>query len=161
MNKRSLTFTTMALVLMLGLSGLAVAQPGQRQGQNGPGPQQPALTAEQQQAVAQIFDRHEDTLQSLGDQLWAKNVELQAVMNAPDVSRSEIRQLTDEIIALRAKMRAEREAIDQELADAGIERPGFGGGQGFGPGACGGPCFGGGRGGGRGMGPGGGYGCVF
>jgi len=103
------------------------------------------------QAAAAEPDPREK-LESFQDQLWAKEMELEAAQRAGNIQ--ETRSLAAEMNKLRAQVREERRRL------AGTGQGGEGGGRLLGPGRGECPGWGGGRSGGRGWrGPGGGRHC--
>lgn len=152
MTRKNTTILALSLVALLGVASFAYAdgwgygphmgygrgyQQAYCNGQGygpGNGPAAQTLTPEQQEAAQAIFDRHEEKIDTLRDQIWSRNVELQAMVNAGD--RDAVNQLTAQITSLRDQLRSEHEAIAAELNDAGIESA-YGSGRGFGRGGRG------------------------
>jgi len=130
MNKKT-AIISLSLVAVLALSATAFARHGYHGGMGygdgmgyghgmgyGPGFQ---VAPEQQEAFDKIFDQHRETMRSLGNQLWAKRTELDALSVSGQADKNDIRGLVQEIAQLRDKQQREREAFFNELDGAGID----------------------------------------
>ncbi|MGE4291272.1 MAG: Spy/CpxP family protein refolding chaperone [Desulfovibrio sp.] len=131
MSKKT-TIVSLTVVAVLAFSAMAFAGRGWHHGYGmgggygmmgyGPGMQ---VAPEQQEAFDKIFDKHQDKMEKLRNEMWAKNLELNALVESGKAEKSDIRSLVGEITKLREKMQAERESFFSELEAAGIE-PQFG-----------------------------------
>lgn len=154
MNTKNLNIAAMTAVLVLTISAMAFAAPGQGRGkargcfqQNGAYSQ---LTPEKRQAVDAIIDKYNVKADELRASIWVKHSVLQAMINGGDANEKKIAGLVADITKLRDQMRDNREAMRAELEkETGIVA--FGG-RGFRPGQGRGPGMGNGQ--GPGMGPG-------
>lgn len=80
------------------------------------------LTEAQQQKYMTLHDKLVKKTTPLRESLWAKNVELKALMQNDNVNTKEVNRVVAEVKELRAKMRAEREAFNAEVKNkVGIE----------------------------------------
>lgn len=153
MSKKT-TIATLTVVAVLAFSAIAFAGRGWHHGYGsgngmmngyGPGIQ---VAPEQQEAFDKIFEKHQDKMEGLRNEMWAKNLELNALTESGKAEKSDIRSLVGDLTKLREKMQTERESFFNELEAAGIEPlaaagnapcagrgPGMmGGGQGYGQG---------------------------
>jgi zinc resistance-associated protein len=140
MNKQNLTIAALAAFLVLSMTAMAFAGPGQGRGanrgscyqQNGPYSQ---LTPEKQQAVQAIFDKYDAKFDELRTQLWTKHSVLQALINGGNADEKKIAGLTSDITKLRDQMRDNRDAMRAEIEkETGLVGfgPGFAEGRGYG-----------------------------
>ncbi len=150
-------------VLTLLVAATAFAGPGQGRGQGpcGGGQVYQSLTPEQQTAMDDIMEKHREAVRPLHEKLWAKNAELRALSDNPNVQPSEIKSLVAEIGELRSDLYDARQKMGDEIEKkVGIKSfggrgcSGFGSGGGNGMGRGQGPCGGGN---GPGMGRGGNF----
>ena len=138
MNKQNIAIAALAAFLVISMTAMAFAAPGQGRGANrGNGFQcngaYSQLTPEKQQAVDVIFDKYEPKFDELRTQMWAKHSVLQAMVNGGDADEKKISGLVADITKLRDQMRDTRDAMRAELEkETGIV--GFGG---RGRGGCG------------------------
>ena len=144
-----------AVVALVAVSSVSFAGPGFGQGRGGcggPGFGAAAdLTEEQQAALRTAYEEYAKKASAVGQDLYAKNLELEAELakSAPDAKRVET--LTKEVNDLHGTLFAQRVAFRAKLAkDFGIRGGGCGGygqgygmmggrtmmGSGFGPGNC-------------------------
>lgn len=151
MKTRTL-ISSLAVVALLAMSAVSYAGPhGQGRGFYNPAS---SLTAEQQAALKTAYEAYAKQVESVGQDLYAKNLELEAELAkaAPDAKR--VSTLTKEVNELRGKVFEQQVAFRAKLAkDFGIR-----GGAGCGFGAGMGPGMGYGMGPGMGRGMMGGYG---
>jgi len=141
--KTKTLITSLAAVAVLAMSAVSYAGPhgpGRGLGPCGGAGFGPSLTAEQQAALKTAYEDYAKKAAAVGQDLYAKNLELEAELAkaAPDAKR--VASLTKEVNDLRGKVFAEQVQFRASLA----KNFGIRGGAGFG--------FGPGR--GRGMGPG-------
>lgn len=130
-----LSFAVVAVVAMSAVSfagqGYGPGRGGRGCGGFGPAVE---LTEEQQAALRTAYDEYAKKTAAAGQDLYAKNLELEAELakSAPDAKR--VASLTKEVNDLNGVIFAERTAFRAKLAkDFGI-RGGAGCGTGFGPG---------------------------
>lgn len=159
MNKKNITISALAAVLVLSMAAMAVAGPGYgRGGCGGPGyganSAYGQLTPEKQAAVDSIYEKHRVKFDELRTQMWTKHSTLQALINGGNADEKRIAKLTADITKLRDQMRDTREAmrIDLEKETGIVAGNGFASCPAYGQASC--PGYGQGRGQGRGMGPG-------
>lgn len=131
---------SLAAVAVLAVAAVSFAGPGYGPGRGGfgcPGPGYgagPKLTEEQQAALAKAQEEHFAKIEAADQDLYTKNLELEAELSkaAPDTKK--VAALTREINDLRGAIFAEQTAFRASLArDFGLR--GAGAGCGFGPGA--------------------------
>ena len=91
------------------------------------------LTPEKQQEVKAIFKKHQDELQTIKTQMWAKRTELNALVDSGKADHKTITKLVKEMTELRTKNYNLRVQLNEEIETAtGIEMPIRGCGLGFG-----------------------------
>ena len=142
-----LSILSLAVVALLAVSSLALAQPYGR----GPGNWLAGVPQEKQDQVAKLYTEGRQKLYELESRKWARQAELNALLASPKPDSSKIEALAKEIGNLSSMVYQERVALQQRiLKETGVNIPLAGG---YGPG------MGGGCGGGSGAGGcGGGYG---
>lgn len=80
------------------------------------------LSKEQQQKYMTLHDEFIKETASLRDAMWAKRVELNALMNNENIDADKVAALATEINKLRAEMRAQREQFAATVkSEMGIE----------------------------------------
>ncbi len=95
-----------------------------------------ALTPEQQTQLNQLRQKFFDETTTLRSDLWAKQGELNSLLNTPNPDQSKVKQLQDEVNDLRAKLSHKR--LDFQLKakkitpNAGPGPGMYGGGPGYG-----------------------------
>ena len=143
--KSKALITSFAVVAVLAVSAVSYAGPhGQSRGLGPCGAYNPAasLTEEQQAALKTAYEDYAKKLNAVGQDLYAKNLELEAELakSAPDSKK--IATLTKEVNDLRGKVFEEQVQFRAKLAkDFGIRGGagcGVGGGMGMGRGMMGG-----------------------
>ncbi|WP_022661310.1 Spy/CpxP family protein refolding chaperone [Paucidesulfovibrio longus] len=146
MSKKT-TIASLTVIAVLALSAMAFAGQGWHHGYGmmngygpgygmmngyGPGAQ---IAPEQQEAFQKIFDKHQEKMEKLRNEMWSKNLELNALTESGKADKSDIRSLVAEISKVREKMQVERESFYNDLDAAGIQPqsgPGYGMGNGRG-----------------------------
>lgn len=136
MSKKT-TIASLTIIAVLAFSAMAFAGRGWHHGNgmgggygmmgNGPGMQ---VAPEQQEAFDKLFDKHSTKMEQLRNDMWAKNLELNALVESGKAEKSDIRSLVGDITKLREKMQVERSSFFDELDAAGIQPLA---GSGFGP----------------------------
>lgn len=131
--KRS-PFMAFALALgvsaLIGLSGQALAYPGNHGGGNS------SISQEQREAAQEIFAEHAKTVAPLHRQLQAKQAELNALSYADKPDQAKVQALFRDIGDIRAKLFSANADLRGKLEAKGIASPGYGshnGGCGYGP----------------------------
>lgn len=114
-----------SVISTLALTGLASAQNwGQGMGpMNCPwmsGSGAPQLSAEQQATMQRIYREHGQELNSLRQQLWAKQAELNAYLAAPSPDDAKVKALTKEIVGLEEKTLNAEVALRGKLTKEGL-----------------------------------------
>lgn len=123
------------LAILAVLAIATIAQAGRYGGcGGGPGQAMQALPPEQQEAVRNAFETFDQKVDPMREEMWALHTELEALSRA-GASEQKISEIVQKMRALRADIRAERDAMDDKLAEIGVPRGPRGG---FGPGGCGG-----------------------
>ncbi len=80
------------------------------------------LSSEKQIALEKMFDEQHDKTEPLRDQLFAKNLELDALSKNPNTQPAQIKQLVNEITELRKNLRTQRQAFAAKVEkDFGID----------------------------------------
>lgn len=105
---------------------------------------QAQLPPEQAQKVQAIAEKHQQAAQELRQKIWAKNTELEALVNSGKADRKDIQELTGDIAELHNKLTSNRRAMAEQIAEV-TGQPvnafgagtGCGYGGGYGKGACG------------------------
>ncbi len=139
---------SLAAVLALSLAAVAYAGPNSSKNFQ-------QLTPEKQEIARKLVDNFREETTPLRDQLWSKQAELDALVQAKLVTKDDIKSMIGEIADIRSKITQKREAFRAELEqETGLASLGRGG-SGYGRGNNGGR---GGGSGGNGRGGGGGYG---
>lgn len=124
MNKKHITITAIAAILVLSMAALSIAGPGYgrgygRGGCGGPGyganGAYSQLTPEKQVAVNKIYEKYQVKFAELRDQMWAKHATLQAMINGGNADEKKIAALTSEVSNLRQQMWDMRDAMGAEL----------------------------------------------
>lgn len=158
--RKQIVCTILALVLLLGLSGLAGAQmygPGMMGGGGWGGGADSGLTQEKYAAVQKLYSEHYQVTAEIRQQLYAKSSELNAQLYGGKTDDKRVQALTKEISDLNAKLFADQVNLRKELVKQGLPVGGMGYGGGMMHGYGGGMGHGGGmmmNGYGGGMGPG-------
>ncbi|WP_027191425.1 periplasmic heavy metal sensor [Fundidesulfovibrio putealis] len=119
---------TLALVALLGLSGLANAQmmgPGMMGGPQMMGGPMYGLTPEKQAAAQKLYADFNAKTATLGQQSNAKQYELNVLLNTPNPDDKKIKSLSKEIADLNSKFYEAQAAFQNQLAREGI--PAMGG----------------------------------
>ncbi|WP_243359698.1 periplasmic heavy metal sensor [Fundidesulfovibrio terrae] len=149
--KSRLSILSLAVVALLAVSSLALAQPYGR----GPNAWLAGVPQEKQEQVAKLYGEGRQKLYELESRKWAKQAELNALLASPKPDSSKIEALAKEIGNLSSMVYQERVALQQRIAkETGVNIP-LAGGPGMG-GGCGGNGYGAaGCPGGSGYGPGG------
>jgi Spy/CpxP family protein refolding chaperone len=179
MNRKTI-ITVLAVLAIVFTASAVLAGPGwgRRGGGWGPGScpgggygqgygqgysqQAPALSAEQQEKLAELQQKHYGAMNDLRGELFEKRSALDALLNDPEASSEDVDKAVSELNEVRNEMFEERVKFRKQVADeTGVQTPtgrfGRGGyGQGFCPGAQVGQGYG--RGYGRGSCPGANYG---
>lgn len=125
-------------VMVMTMAGTAMARGGNNRGehygyQNGPRQIFEQLTPEKQQEVKAIFEKHQDEIQNIRTQMWAKRTELNALVDSGKADQKTITKLVKEMTDLRTKRFDLRKQVDDEIETAtGIAMPLRGCGFGFG-----------------------------
>lgn len=78
------------------------------------------LTPEQIDAADAVLAIHGERLYRLDEAIWAKTTELRELSAAHKAGKGDIEELVARIDALRSDLRQEREAVQAELAAAGV-----------------------------------------
>ncbi|MDR2947089.1 MAG: periplasmic heavy metal sensor [Candidatus Adiutrix sp.] len=90
------------------------------------------MTPEEWEAFSAMRDEHRMKLAPIQDQLWAKQMEYDALADNPNTKPAEIKAIVDEMVKLRAQLRTERNSLRDQAQSKGFHRnPGWGG-QGYG-----------------------------
>ena len=118
----------LALMAALALPAFpALAQPAE----TGGGSEPPAKVAGQKDhaALAGLWAEHWQKSGPLRDQLWAKKMEYEALTRrGGDFKMAEVKALTDEMVRLKAQLRAERQKFFERMKAQGLSGAAF-----FGP----------------------------
>ncbi len=112
------------------MAGTAMARGGYGGCMQGQGQMFNQLTPEKQQQVKAIFDKHENELQTVRTQLWAKRTELNALVASGKADQKTISGLVKEMTDLKTKQYNLRNQVNAEIEKTtGISMPmrGFGG----------------------------------
>lgn len=119
MNTKNISIAAMAAFLILGMTAMAFAAPGQGRNGRGAGLNSKGvysqLTPEKQKAVDAIYDKYDGKFDSLRTQLWTKHSTLQALINGGNADEKKIGGLIADINELRDQMRDTREAMRADL----------------------------------------------
>lgn len=117
MNRKNITITALAAVLVVAMAAMAYAGPGYGKGQRGNSMNDiySQLTPEKQAAVDSIFDKYQSKFSDLRDAMWAKQSTLQAMVNGGQADEKKITSLTKDISSLRKEMRDTRDEMRAEL----------------------------------------------
>lgn len=127
------TLPTMALVLAFAASsGLALAQNNETDAPR-QAPPKSDFSPEQWNAFEEMRSAHYQKTAPLRDQMWAKEMEYEALAANPNTKPAEIRAIIDEMVKIRTQLRAERESFFKEMKGKGFG-PEFGYHKGFGHG---------------------------
>ena len=109
----------LALALLLAFSGsLALAQPADDAPPPPPGVKQ--MSAEDQAAISAMRKAHRQKMAPLHDQMWAKQMEYEALSGNPNIKQSDIQALINDMTKLRAQIRTEREAYFDQIEAKGF-----------------------------------------
>ena len=101
----------LALAFMVSISSVyAQAQPADSQDMN------------------KIRDAHRQKMAPLHDQYWKKQMEYDFLVNSPNTKLAEVKAVIDEMGALKAKIRTERQGMVKEMKGKGYSRPNNNGG---------------------------------
>lgn len=140
-NRATIMMAAFLAVILVAGAALAAGPKAQR---TGPADPYTRLTPEKQAAAEKIFDKHKDKLADLREAMWAKQTELNALVQSGKAEKKDIQDLVAEIAKLHKDQRTERNALRDELTkETGIKAYGHGRGECGGMGGCGGPCAGG------------------
>ncbi len=139
----------LAALMLLSLAAVAYAGPyGNNQNFQ-------QLTPEKQEVARKIVDNFRDEMVPLRDQLWSKQAELDALVQAKLATKKDVKSMISDIGDIRTKITQKRDAFRSELEkETGLAFFGRGNGDCYGNGRG----YGGGNGGGRGSGNGNGSG---
>lgn len=102
----------------------AQARPGEGPGPEGRGGWYQSIPQEKRDAVQKLILEHREKTQPIRDQLWAKSRTLDALSGNSKVEPKEIRDLVDEMVALRAQLREQHKAFAAQVQqEAGVTVP--------------------------------------
>lgn len=138
--KKSLPALTLALLMLFSVSA-AMAQskdkPAPPQGKERPalpeGAPPARLSPEDLAAIKAMRQEHHQKVDPIRDQLWAKQMEYDALTANPNSQHADIKAVIEEMKGLRAQLRAEKRTFQEAMEARGFD---------FGPGRHG-PRFGG------------------
>ncbi|MDR3038679.1 MAG: hypothetical protein LBV21_05265 [Candidatus Adiutrix sp.] len=130
--KKNLPALTLILALALP-AGLALAQTATETRKEAAAPARELSPADYEARDA-LWAEHRRKVEPLRDQLWAKELEYEALTRGGDANRAEVKVLIDDMVKLKGLIRAEREKLFSQTKARGF----FGPGQHFYSG-CGGP----------------------
>jgi len=82
-----------------------------------------ALTPDQQKELRDLVDKYKDKIIPLKDQLDAKRMELNIYSSLSGISKSDVRELTEDIVKLRREIRNQRQALYADFEKAGLAGP--------------------------------------
>ncbi|BBD08934.1 zinc resistance-associated protein [Desulfovibrio ferrophilus] len=131
MNRKTLSIV-IATVAVLSLSAMAFAYgpgmgPGNgRGGCGGYGPAQ-TLTPEQQEKLDILQKEYFSKTQSLRQEVYAKHMELEALLAAKDADAAKVDEVTKRLVDLKGRMFEQRVEFRKQLKELGIQNYGRGG----------------------------------
>jgi len=117
MKQTKKVFIPLALIAVLALGTSAMAWKGYSGGQNCQATLS-QLTPEKQEAANKIFDKYNDKLQTLSQDLWAKHTEMQALIEAGKLEKEEIESYVKEMREIKDKLYKKQNEMRTELEKA-------------------------------------------
>ena len=127
MTKKTLSLSLLSLAVLAAVPMVAMAQPhyydgGRHHGYHRMAPCQamPELSKEQIAQMDKYHEEHRAAVAPLFDQLMEKKMELRALSPTPNVKPEELKAITSEIAALRAKIRAVNDEFYANMDKAGL-----------------------------------------
>jgi len=96
-------------------------------------PKAEPMTPEQMEAYYAMTHDHRQKMAPLRDQMWAKQMEYEALLANPNTKPAEVKAVIDDMVKLRAQLRAERNDFYNQAKAKGF-KPGHMGHRGFGRG---------------------------
>lgn len=132
MNRKALTIV-MATVAVLSLSAMAFAYGpgmgagmGAGMGRGGCGGPTQTLTPEQQQTLETLQSEFSTKTESLRQEVYAKHMELEALLAAVKLDKAKIDAVTKQLVDLKGKMFQEMITFREKVREAGIQDFGAG-----------------------------------
>lgn len=120
--KKTLPTLALALVMLFTVSA-AFAQPKEKAAPpQAPPPPAAKISPEDQAAMKAMWKEHHLKVAPLGDQLWAKQMEYDALVANPNSKHEDIKALIEEMRKLRVEMRAEKTKFFEALEAKGYDR---------------------------------------
>lgn len=138
--RKNVLMLSLALVAVLGLAGMAYAQYHMM---GGPGAGMPGgqamgtmynLPPEKQAAVQKLYSEHNQATESLRQQLFAKQSELNTLYYSGSADTGKVQTLSREIGDLNAKLYSAQVSLRKQLTKEGVPAYGMGHGAGYGMG---------------------------
>ena len=130
--KKTIAFLTLVMLFIFTVStGMVMAQ----ETVAAPPPKAPKaepMTPEQMDAFSTMMQDHHQKMAPLRDQMWAKQMEYDALVANPNTKPAEVKAVIDDIVKLRGQLRSERNDFFNQAKAKGFRPDHFRGHRGFG-----------------------------
>lgn len=133
--KKTVTVLTLVLLFVFTVStGMIMAQ--ERNSASSPpnAPRADRMSPEEREAYSAMMYEHHQKMAPIRDQMWAKQMEYEALAGNPNARPADVRAVIDDMVKLRAQLRAERDGFRSQTQAKGFGPGHFRGHRGFGPG---------------------------
>lgn len=112
--KKTLPILTVALVMLFTVT-TAIAQPRDKQTSPPVPPNAAQMSAEDQAAMKALWKEHRQKADPIRDQLWAKQLEYDALTANPNSKHQDIQAVIEDMKKLRVQMREEKTKLFEAM----------------------------------------------